>query len=162
MAPSPEDPEIRVAVLEFGSDRSIFVQIRRRRPSYTQDKFNWGYWSDPSRAGRPGHGLPARQGAGWFVGINGMALVRGCAGDLDQWEEVGARPNYACCPYYQRLERTGFARTATAAGGEVGVGTGNDRLLNPYDAFIAAGEQAGYPVTEDYNGFRRRALAPCR
>ncbi|MGB0746770.1 MAG: choline dehydrogenase, partial [Alphaproteobacteria bacterium] len=42
-----EDPDIRVAVLEFGgSDRSIFVQMPTALSiPMTQDKFNWGYWS---------------------------------------------------------------------------------------------------------------------
>ena len=162
-----EDPDIRVAVLEFGgSDRSIFVQMPTALSiPMTQDKFNWGYWSDPE----PGLGgrvmdCPRGKVLGGSSSINGMAFVRGCAGDLDQWEEAGAEGwNYASLlPYYQRLERTGFGEDSyRGRGGEVGVGNGNDRLLNPlYDAFIAAGEQAGYPVTEDYNGYQQEGFGP--
>ena len=44
-----EDPSVRVALLEFGgSDRSIFVQMPTALSiPMTQEKFNWGYWSDP-------------------------------------------------------------------------------------------------------------------
>ena len=38
---------------------------------------------------------------------------------------------------------------------------GNEMRLNPlHEAFLRAGEQAGCPVTADYNGFRQEGFGP--
>lgn len=162
-----EDPSVRVALLEFGgSDRSIFVQMPTALSiPMTKDQFNWGYWSDPE-PGLDGRTMDCPRGKvlGGSSSINGMAFVRGCAGDLNQWEEAGAEGwNYASLlPYYRRMETTAWGDDAyRGREGAVGVGNGNDRQMNPlYDAFIQAGEQAGYPVTEDYNGHQQEGFSP--
>ncbi len=63
-----------------------------------------------------------------------------------------------------------FKRAETWEGGEdeyrggngpVGTCNGNHMELNPlYQAFIDAGKQAGYPETQDYNGYRQEGFGP--
>ena len=69
--------------------------------------------------------------------------------------------NYASClPYYQRAE-TWYRGADQYRGGSgpLGVCAGNDMKLNPlYRAFIDAGVEAGYPATEDYNGYQQEGF----
>ena len=91
-----------------------------------------------------------------------MAFVRGHACDIDEWEAAGAAGwNYAnCLPYYKRMEAWHHgAGKYRGAGGPVGVNAGNDMRLNPlYQAFISAGQDAGYPFTADYNGYQQEGF----
>ena len=79
--------------------------------------------------------------------INGMVYVRGHAADFDQWVGAGATGwSYAdCLPYFKRAERW-MGGEDTYRGGEGPVDTCNgNNMRNPlYDAFVAAGEEAGY------------------
>ncbi|GAB5357633.1 hypothetical protein AAMO2058_000390600 [Amorphochlora amoebiformis] len=94
--------------------------------------------------------------------INGMAFVRGHARDFDTWEELGAKGwNYASClPYFKRSET--FANGPNQyRGGSGPVQTRFGAMKNPlYDAFIQAGQQAGYPYTSDYNAFQQEGFGP--
>ncbi|MEE9322631.1 MAG: choline dehydrogenase [Granulosicoccus sp.] len=154
-----EDPTVSVALLEAGgSDNSLLIRmptalsIPMNMPSY-----NWGFASEPE-PGLDGRRLDCPRGKvlGGSSSINGMAFVRGHACDIDQWQEEGASGwNYAnCLPYYKRMEHWQHGSDCYRGGdGPVGVCTGNDMRLNPlYQAFISAGEDAGYPFTADYNG----------
>ena len=93
-----------------------------------------------------------------------MAFVRGHACDFDEWEKSGAEGwSYQdCLPYFKRLERwQGGADNYRGSTGPVSVGCGNDMRLNPlYEAFIDAGVEAGYPRTDDYNGYRQEGFSP--
>jgi choline dehydrogenase len=45
--------------------------------------------------------------------------------------------------------------------GPLAVCNGNGMKLNPlYETFIAAGREAGYPVTPDYNGYQQEGFGP--
>ena len=92
--------------------------------------------------------------------INGMVYVRGHAEDFDHWAESGATGwSYAdVLPYFKRQEN--------AHGGEEGW-RGTDGPLhvqrgtveNPlFKAFIEAGRQAGFELTEDYNGSKQEGF----
>ena len=92
--------------------------------------------------------------------INGMVYIRGNARDFDRWEEEGAR-GWAyrdVLPYFRRAE-------ARAEGGDDyrgGDGPLHNRygtMRNPlYRAFIEAARQAGYPETEDVNGYQQEGF----
>ena len=90
-----------------------------------------------------------------------MVYVRGHADDFDQWAEAGATGwSYAdCLPYFKRAERW-MGGDDAYRGGEGPVDTCNgNNMKNPlYTAFIAAGEEAGYGRTEDYNGYRQEGF----
>jgi len=160
-----EDPNLNVILLEAGgSDRSIIVQMPSAlsMPMNTH-RFNWGFQSE-AEPGLDDRVLdcPRGLGLGGSSSINGMVYVRGHAEDINQWESSGATGwNYASClPYYQRAE-TWYRGADQYRGGSgpLGVCAGNDMKLNPlYRAFIDAGIEAGYPATEDYNGYQQEGF----
>lgn len=160
-----EDPSINVALLEAGgSDNSLVIRMPTALSiPMNMQRYNWGYETE-AESGLDGRKLDCPRGkvVGGSSSINGMAFVRGHACDIDQWEEAGALGwNYAnCLPYYKRMESWMHGENAyRGGGGPVGVNTGNDMKLNPlYQAFIDAGEQAGYPFTADYNGYQQEGF----
>ena len=100
---------------------------------------------------------------GSFI-INGMVYVRGHACDFDEWHEQGAIgwSYQECLPYFRRAESwMGGEDAYRGVDGPVGTCNGNNMTLNPlYDAFIDAGQQAGYPKTDDYNGYQQEGFGP--
>ena len=86
--------------------------------------------------------------------INGMVYVRGHALDFDTWEEMGAAGwgHRHVLPYYKRMETSHGGQDGwRGAGGPLHVTRGVRK--NPlYRAFVEAGREAGYEVTQDYNG----------
>jgi len=151
-----------VLVVEYGgTDAGPFIQMPGAL-SYPMNmkRYDWGLKSEPE-PGLGGRVLATPRGKviGGSSSINGMVYVRGHARDYDHWAEQGADGwAYAdVLPYFKRLES--WHGGADAGGGEEW--RGHDGPLhvsrgsrsNPlFDAFVAAGEQAGYPVTRDYNG----------
>lgn len=160
-----EDPAVSVALLEAGgSDRSIFISMPTALSiPMNMPKYNWGFESDPE-SGLNGRKMDCPRGKvlGGSSSINGMAFVRGHACDIDAWEEAGAVGwNYAnCLPYYKRMESWYHGDNRYRGGqGPIGVNAGNDMQLNPlYQAFINAGQEAGYPFTADYNGYQQEGF----
>ncbi len=152
-----EDGKSTVLVLEYGgSDWGPFIQMPSAL-SYplNMSLYNWGFESEPEpHLGGRRMATPRGKVVGGSSSINGMVYVRGHAKDFDVWEEMGAK-GWAfrhVQPYFKRLEHS--------HGGEEGW-RGNRGPMhikrgartNPlYQAFIEAGRQAGYPVTQDYNG----------
>lgn len=93
--------------------------------------------------------------------INGMVYVRGHACDFDHWETSGAQGwSYAdVLPYFQKMEQVAFADQDGWRGknGPLHVQRGKSR--NPlYQAFIEAGQQAGFELTDDYNGEKQEGF----
>ncbi len=160
-----EDPSVTVALLEAGgSDKSIFIQMPTALSiPMNMPKYNWGFESEPEPC-LNGRKLDCPRGKvlGGSSSINGMAFVRGHAFDIDEWETNGAEGwNYAAClPYYKRMETWHHGANRYRGGsGPVGVCGGNEMRLNPlYQAFIDAGEEAGYPFTSDYNGYQQEGF----
>ncbi|WP_109355113.1 choline dehydrogenase [Sphingorhabdus sp. EL138] len=159
------DSRNRVLLLEAGgSDKNILVQMPTALSYPMASKtYNWGYHSDPEPAldGRQ-ISCPRGKGLGGTSSINGMVYVRGHSCDFDEWEQSGAKGwGYAdCLPYFQRSETwQGGADDYRGGSGPLGVGGGNNMSGNPlYQSFIDAGVQAGYPKTEDYNGYRQEGF----
>ncbi len=161
-----EDDNNRVLVLEYGGrDNSIFIQMPTALaiPMHMK-RFDWGFHTEPE----PGlGGRSIHQARGKVIGgsssINGMAYVRGNRGDFDDWEEGGAT-HWAykdVLPYFRRAEECAYGGDAyRGENGELHTSNGNN-MKNPlYRAFIEAGRQAGYPVTDDYNGRQQEGF--CR
>lgn len=158
-----EEPQNRILVLEAGgSDVGPFIQMPAAL-SYPMNmaRYDWGFESDPEpHLGGRRLATPRGRVIGGSSSINGMVYVRGHARDFDTWAEMGARGwSYAdVAPYYERME--------TSHGGEAGVrGTSGPLHVtrgtkwNPlYEAFIEAGQQAGYETTEDYNGLKQEGF----
>jgi choline dehydrogenase len=152
-----EDGRNSVLVLEYGgSDRSVFVQMPAALSiPLNKRKFNWGYYSEPEPHlnGRR-IACPRGKALGGSSSINGLVYVRGHPLDFDRWEREGAA-GWAyrnVLPYFRRSEAfAGGGDSYRGADGPLATRRGSWR--NPlYAAFVEAGRQAGYPVSEDLNG----------
>ncbi|MEX1198627.1 MAG: choline dehydrogenase [Pseudohongiellaceae bacterium] len=156
--------EHQVLVLEAGgSDRSVFIQMPAALSIPLNSKrYDWGLHT-VAEAGLGGRTLHQARGRviGGSSSINGMAYVRGSAGDYEEWEAQGAKGwSYAdVLPYFRRAEDCIYGEDEyRGAGGPVGICNGNG-MKNPlYGVFIEAGRQAGYGVTDDYNGYRQEGF----
>jgi choline dehydrogenase len=160
-----EDGRNSVCVIEFGgSDASPFIRMPAALSiPMNSPKYDWGYRTEPE----PGlGGRIIHQARGKVVGgsssINGMVAVRGHAQDFDRWAADGAQGwAYAdVLPYFRRMESYSGGADGWR-GGDGPLAIRKPDLRNPlYRAFIEAGRQAGYGVTEDYNGFRQEGFGP--
>lgn len=159
-----EDPANRVLVLEFGgTDAGPFIQMPAAL-SYPMNMplYDWGYETEPEPH-LNGRRLATPRGkvVGGSSSINGMVYVRGHACDFDTWEEMGASGwGYRhVLPYYKRMETShGGQQDWRGTDGPMHVQRGTK--WNPlFKAFKDAGQQAGYGVTEDYNGERQEGFA---
>ncbi|KZK87193.1 Oxygen-dependent choline dehydrogenase [Pseudovibrio sp. Ad13] len=157
-----EDPQNKVVLLEFGgTDIGPFIQMPAAL-SYPMNmsRYDWGYESAPEpHLDRRKLALPRGKVIGGSSSINGMVYVRGNACDFDSWEEMGAKGwGYQdVLPYFQRLENTEVDGDWRGKSGPLYVSRGT-RWSPLYDAFVQAGEEAGYAKTDDYNGYRQEGF----
>ena len=158
------DGTYSVLLLEAGgSDRSIFIQMPAALayPMNTK-RWNWGYYSEPEPHlnNRRLH-CPRGLGLGGSSSINGMVYVRGNPLDFERWQdEDGARGwGYAdVLPYFKRAE-TRAEGGNEYRGGDGPLSTAYGTLKNPLNqAWLDAAVEAGYDLTEDYNGFRQEGF----
>ncbi|MDP9137874.1 MAG: choline dehydrogenase [Pseudomonadota bacterium] len=160
-----ESGKHKVLVLEYGgSDWGPLIQMPSAL-SYPMNmkQYDWGFVSEPEpHLGGRRLVTPRGKVIGGSSSINGMVYVRGHAKDYDTWETLGARGwgFRHVLPYFKRLESShGGEADWRGATGPLHVTRG--AMTNPlYQAFIAAGREAGYPVTEDYNGRQQEGLGP--
>jgi choline dehydrogenase len=127
------------------------------------DTYNWYYESEPEpfMDGRRMY-CPRGRVIGGSSSINGMVYIRGHARDYDSWAGQG------CTGWSYREVLPYFKRAQTHAdGGDDYRGASGHLHVTPGDvstplcaAFIAAGAEAGYGVSEDLNGYRQEAFGP--
>ena len=159
-----EDPEVRVLVLEAGGfDYSIFIHM----PSgfaypMANPRYTWMYESEPEpfMDQRRIH-APRGRVIGGSSSINGMVYIRGHALDYEGWAQRPGLEDWSyarCLPYFRKSEHRATGGDAYRGdAGPLHVSTG--QCANPlYKAFIEAGQQAGYPVTEDMNGYQQEGF----
>lgn len=152
-----ESGEHSVLVLEYGgTDIGPLIQMPSAL-SYplNMSQYDWGYQTEPEpHLGGRTLACPRGKVLGGSSSINGMVYVRGHALDFDAWEEMGAAGwGYRhVLPYFKRMETSHGGQDGwRGVNGPLHVTRG--RRKNPlYKAFIEAGRQAGYQVTQDYNG----------
>jgi choline dehydrogenase len=156
----------RVTVIEHGgSDAGPFIQMPGAL-SYPMNMgiYDWGFATEPEpHLGGRVLATPRGKVIGGSSSINGMVYVRGHAKDFDTWAEMGADGwAYAdVLPYFKRMEQShgGSGPEFRGTDGPLHVTRGSRE--NPlFDAFIEAGRQAGYPVTQDYNGRQQEGFGP--
>jgi choline dehydrogenase len=161
-----EDPDVRILVLEAGpQDYSIFIHMPSAFAYPLEGtRYNWHYESEPEPYldNRRLH-CPRGRVIGGSSSVNGMVYIRGHAFDYDAWAKRPGLENWSyfnCLPYFKKSEtrlKGGDAYRGTS--GPLFVTTGACR--NPlYRAFIEAGREAGYPVTDDMNGHQQEGLGP--
>ncbi|MEP9370970.1 choline dehydrogenase [Mesorhizobium sp. KR1-2] len=160
-----EDGKHSVIVIEYGgSDVGPLIQM----PSalsipLNMPLYDWGFSTEPEpHLGGRVLATPRGKVLGGSSSINGMVYVRGHARDFDHWSEQGATGwAYAdVLPYFKRMEDSqGGEDGWRGRGGPLHVQRG--RRKNPlYAAFIEAGKQAGFELTDDYNGSKQEGFGP--
>jgi choline dehydrogenase len=127
--------------------------------------YDWKYESEPEQALNGRRIYHARgKVLGGSSSINGMIFQRGNPLDYERWaaEEGMADWDYAhCLPYFKRMETCLAAEDGDPFRGRYGPlvlerGPADGPL---FQAFFAAVQQAGYPLTDDVNGYRQEGFA---
>ncbi|MEM8796768.1 MAG: choline dehydrogenase [Pseudomonadota bacterium] len=164
-----EDGTNSVIVIEFGgTDRGPLIQMPGAL-SYPMNmkRYDWGYQSEPEpHLGNRRLATPRGKVIGGSSSINGMVYVRGHAQDFNHWAESGATGwSYAdVLPYFKRMETWdsgGHGGDPTWRGTDGPLHVTRGTRENPlYEAFVKAGEEAGYQVTGDYNGEKQEGFGP--
>ncbi|MGE0501511.1 MAG: choline dehydrogenase [Rhizobiaceae bacterium] len=154
-----------VIVIEFGgSDAGPLIQMPAALSiPLNMSLYDWGFASEPEpHLGGRVLATPRGKVIGGSSSINGMVYVRGHARDFDHWAEEGANGwSFAdVLPYFKRMEDSqGGEDGWRGAGGPMHVQRGP--RANPlYAAFVEAGKQAGFEVTQDYNGSKQEGFGP--
>ena len=158
-----EDGRDSVLVLEYGgSDRSLWIQMPTALSiPMNMPRYDWRYFTEPEPYldGRRLH-TPRGKVLGGSSSINGMVYVRGNALDYERWVEQGAAGwgYHDVLPYFRRAERR--AEGGDEYRGDAGkLATRRGPASNPlYAAWLAAGQQAGYALTADMNGFQQEGF----
>lgn len=154
----------RVIVIEHGgSDAGPFIQMPGAL-SYPMNMgmYDWGLKSEPEpHLGGRVLATPRGKVIGGSSSINGMVFVRGHAMDFDHWAEAGAAGwGYAdVLPYFKRMETWHGGDDTTYRGTSGPLHVTRGPRANPlFHAFVEAGKQAGYEVTDDYNGEKQEGF----
>ncbi len=164
-----EDSDVHVLLLEAGGPDYRF-DFRTQMPAALAyplqgRRYNWAYETDPepymnNRRMECGRG----KGLGGSSLINGMCYIRGNAMDYDGWAKAPGLEDWSyldCLPYFRKAETRDIGANNYHGGdGPVSVTTpkaGNNPLFH---AMIEAGMQAGYPRTDDLNGYQQEGFGP--
>ena len=158
-----EDGKNTVLVLEYGgSDIGPFIQMPAALAwPMSMSRYNWGYLSEPEpNLNNRRITAPRGKVIGGSSSINGMVYVRGSMTDYNEWEELGAQGwAYAdVLPYFKRMENPhGGEDGWRGTDGPLHVRRGSYK--NPlFRAFVDAGQQAGFELTDDYNGSKQEGF----
>ena len=168
-----EDSDVSGLLLEAGGP-DYRLDFRTQMPAALAyplqgKRYNWAYLTDPepymnNRRMECGRG----KGLGGSSLINGMCYIRGNAMDLDNWAKMDGLEDWTyadCLPYYKKSETRDVGENDYHGGtGPVSVTTsqrgtaiGSSVLFN---AMVEAGVQAGYPRTDDLNGYQQEGFGP--
>ena len=161
------DPSTSVLVLEAGRpDRlwDVFIHMPAALAFPIGNKrYDWMYESEPEPYMNGRRVYHARgKVLGGSSSINGMIFQRGNPLDYERWAgDAGLETwDYAhCLPYFKRME-TCVAGADAYRGGDGPLVLERGPAVGPlFDAFFAAVQQAGYPLTDDVNGRQQEGFA---
>ncbi|MDH4396364.1 MAG: choline dehydrogenase [Limnobacter sp.] len=153
-----EDPSTSVCLLEAGGDGTgAIINIPAGAVAMLPTKINnWAFETTPQPGlnGRRGY-QPRGKTLGGSSAINAMVYIRGDKTDYDRWanEEGCAGWSYKdVLPYFKLSECN--ERIQNEYHGRTGLLNVSDlRTDNPFQQrYLKAGEQAGYKITDDFNG----------
>ena len=164
------DPSNRVLVLEAGRPDyiwDVFIHMPAALAFPIGSKYyDWKYESEPEPHMNGRRVYHARgKVLGGSSSINGMIFQRGNPLDYERWaSDPGMETwDYAhCLPYFKRMERTLASDRTDPMRGHAGplVLERGPATTPLFGAFFEAVQQAGYPLTDDVNGFRQEGFAP--
>ena len=158
-----ENENNNVLLLEAGirnskfSMQDLFMKIPAAVLSNLQNKkTNWSFLGAPEPYLKNRQLIHDRgKGLGGSSSINGMVFIRGHAQDYDNWRQSGCSDwKYSnVLPYFKKMENyTNGDDAFRATGGLLNVK--RPKPSNELDkAFLLAGNELGYPSTDDINGY---------
>jgi choline dehydrogenase len=161
------DPAHRVLVLEAGRPDypwDVFIHMPAALTFPIGSRFyDWQYESEPEPFMNGRRVYHARgKVLGGSSSINGMIFQRGNPLDYERW---GADPgmkewDYAhCLPYFKRMENCLADQDGVFRGHDGPLVLERGPVTNPlFSAFFEAVQQAGYPLTDDVNGYRQEGF----
>jgi choline dehydrogenase len=164
------DPGTSVLLLEAGrSDYpwDVFIHMPAALAFPIGSRFyDWKYESEPEpyMGGRRVYHARGKV-LGGSSSINGMIFQRGNPMDYERWASDPGMETWDhahCLPYFKRMENCLAAAPDDPFRGHDGPlvlerGPAKGPL---FDAFFEAVQQAGYPLTDDVNGYRQEGFAP--
>ncbi len=165
------DPSTSVLVLEAGrSDFRIdpFIHMPAALPFPIGSRFyDWKYETEPEPEMKGRRIYHARgKVLGGSSSINGMIFQRGNPMDYERWAGDKGLEDWDylhCLPYFKRMETLlvdGRTKADTWRGGSGPLVLERGPATNPlFGAFFEAAQQAGYPLTDDVNGYRQEGFA---
>ena len=167
-----EDPATRVLVLEAGQ-KDHWWDILIHMPAALsmvigKPRYDWCYHSEPEPHMNGRRIYHARgKVLGGSSSINGMIFQRGNPLDYQRWGEGHGMETWDfahCLPYFKRMETCVAAQTVAESNPWRGVkgpltlerGPAENPLC---EAFFQAVQQAGFPLTDDVNGYCQEGFA---
>lgn len=158
-----ENPANRVLLLEAGGrDWHPFIHMPAGLAKLVSiGNLNWNYQTEPEAELNDRRLYwPRGKVLGGSSSINAMCYCRGHRKDYDHWSENGCEGwDYdSVLPWFRKSEdQQHGASEFHGQGGELKVQ--DLRFKNPLSGvFIEAAQQAGHPVTNDFNGSRQRGF----
>ena len=161
------DPGTKVLVLEAGrSDTKLdpFIHMPAALPIPIGNRlYDWKYESEPEPHMHDRRIYHARgKVLGGSSSINGMIFQRGNPLDYERWASDPGMETWDfahCLPYFKRMENC-LAGADEWRGGSGPLVLERGPATNPlFGAFLEAAQQAGYPLTDDVNGYRQEGFA---
>ncbi len=125
--------------------------------------YDWRYESEPEQRLQERRIYHARgKVLGGSSSINGMIFQRGNPMDYERWAGDAGMQTWDydhCLPYFKRMENC-LAGADEFRGGDGPLVLERGPASSPlFKAFFEAVQQAGYPLTDDVNGFRQEGFA---
>lgn len=164
-----EDADVSVLLLEAGGP-DYRQDFRTQMPAALAYPLqgtlnNWAYQTDPEpHMNNRRMDCSRGKGLGGSSLINGMCYIRGNAMDYEQWAQISGLEhwNYAqCLPYFRKAETRDIgANDYHGDSGPLYVTTPKADNNELFAAMIEAGVQAGYPRTDDLNGYQQEGFGP--
>ena len=124
--------------------------------TFTDRRFNWMYETepDPGINGRRSY-WPRGKVLGGSSSINAMVYVRGHPRDFEDWQAAG-NPGWGwpeVLPWFRHSEDNEREPDPWhQRGGRLGVSSTDDQVHPLCHNFLAAATEAGFAITEDFNG----------
>ena len=161
------DPNNRVLVLEAGRPDywwDVFIHMPAALTIPIGNKrYDWCYRSDPEPFMNDRRIFHARgKVLGGSSSINGMIFQRGNPMDFQRWGRdpgMGQWDFRHCLPYFKKMENClsgGDSYRGTAGPLTLERGPGTNPL---FGAFFDAVQEAGYPLTDDVNGYQQEGFS---
>ena len=163
-----EDPNHKTLVLEAGRRDykwDVFIHMPAALAFPIGNKhYDWMYESEPEPFMNNRRIYHARgKVLGGSSSINGQIWQRGNPLDYERWShDAGMRSwDYAhCLPYFKKMENCLADQSNTFRGTSGPLKLERGAVKGPlFAAFFKATEQAGYPRTDDVNGYRQEGFA---